>query len=110
LHIDHVIPWSFVLEDRIWNLVLSCRECNCGKSDRTPDDETLLELTRRNSALNRGLQGGRLPVESAAVRHDLQGFSDETLRAHVAAMIQNCRIDGFGVWSPVKSSSPFQSR
>src|SRR5262249_52750714 len=23
--VDHVLPWSFVLEDRTWNLVLACR-------------------------------------------------------------------------------------
>jgi hypothetical protein len=24
--VDHVLPWSFVLEDRTWNLVLACRK------------------------------------------------------------------------------------
>ena len=28
--IDHFIPWSFVKDDKIWNLVLSCAECNEG--------------------------------------------------------------------------------
>jgi hypothetical protein len=26
--VDHFLPWSYVLEDKTWNLVLSCRECN----------------------------------------------------------------------------------
>jgi len=26
--VDHVLPRSFVLEDRTWNLVLACRVCN----------------------------------------------------------------------------------
>jgi hypothetical protein len=25
--VDHVLRWSFVLEDRTWNLVLACRKC-----------------------------------------------------------------------------------
>jgi hypothetical protein len=108
LHIDHVVPWSFVLEDRIWNLILACRDCNCTKSDRTPDNEMLLKLTSRNSALIRCLQTGELPLDGAAVRRDLQGFSHETLRAHLAAMVENCRIDGFGVWSKAKSSTQGQ--
>jgi hypothetical protein len=102
LHVDHVVPWSFVLEDRVWNLVLSCRECNCAKSDRTPDDGMLIELTKRNTALVRTVQGGNLPIESAAVRRDMQGFTDETLSAHISSMAENCRIDGFGTWSPAK--------
>jgi hypothetical protein len=104
LHIDHVVPWSFVLEDRIWNLILACRDCNCTKSDRTPDNDMLQKLTSRNSKLIRCLQSGELPFESASVRRDLQGFSHETLAAHIAAMVENCRIDGFGVWS-AKSST-----
>jgi hypothetical protein len=104
LHIDHVVPWSFVLEDRIWNLVLSCRDCNCTKSDRTPDDDMLLKLTSRNSGLVSRLQRREPPLASAAVRRDLQGFTDETMHAHVAAMVENCRIDGFGTWSPATNS------
>jgi hypothetical protein len=105
LHIDHVVPWSFVLEDRIWNLILACRDCNCTKSDRTPDDEMLLKLAVRNSSLIKCLHNGELPLESAAVRRDLQGFSNETLQAHIAAMVENCRIDGFGMWSRAESST-----
>ncbi|MFZ0505406.1 MAG: HNH endonuclease, partial [Chthoniobacterales bacterium] len=26
--VDHVLPWSFVLEDKTWNLVAACRKCN----------------------------------------------------------------------------------
>jgi 5-methylcytosine-specific restriction endonuclease McrA len=31
--VDHVLPWSFVLEDRTWNLVLACRNCNNEKRE-----------------------------------------------------------------------------
>lgn len=105
LHIDHAIPWSFVLEDRIWNLVLSCCDCNCGKSDRTPNDKTLLKVMKRNVTLIRALQNGQLPIESAAVRRDLLGFNSDSLRAHFGALVENCRIDGFGVWSPANRPS-----
>lgn len=27
--VDHLIPWSFLLEDELWDLVLACRTCNC---------------------------------------------------------------------------------
>ena len=36
VHVDHVIPWSFVLSDPAWDLVLVCVSCNLGKSDILP--------------------------------------------------------------------------
>jgi hypothetical protein len=33
IHVDHFIPRSYVAEDELWNLVLSCSECNLNKSD-----------------------------------------------------------------------------
>ena len=27
-HVDHFIPWSFIKEDKLWNLVPSCNTCN----------------------------------------------------------------------------------
>ena len=36
-HIDHVLPWSFLLADPAWDLVLACGRCNLSKSDRLPN-------------------------------------------------------------------------
>jgi 5-methylcytosine-specific restriction endonuclease McrA len=33
IHVDHFIPRSYIAEDELWNLVLSCSECNLNKSD-----------------------------------------------------------------------------
>jgi hypothetical protein len=46
-HVDHVIPWSFLLSDPFWDLVLSCASCNLAKSDRLPDRSYLDKLTQR---------------------------------------------------------------
>ena len=46
--VDHVLPWSFVLEDRTWNLVLACRSCNNQKRDRLTDAASLERLCDRN--------------------------------------------------------------
>ena len=35
--VDHLLPWSFVLEDKTRNLVLACRKCNNAKRDRLTD-------------------------------------------------------------------------
>ena len=45
VHVDHVIPWSFLLEDPVWDLVLACVACNLAKSDSLPDHRFLVKLT-----------------------------------------------------------------
>lgn len=50
-HLDHFIPWSFVHDDKIWNLVYSCSSCNTSKNDRIPNDKFLLKIQTRNKAL-----------------------------------------------------------
>ncbi|MBI9108900.1 MAG: hypothetical protein JEZ04_19310 [Spirochaetales bacterium] len=44
LSIDHFIPWSFVLHDRIWNLVPTTREINSSKNNRLPPWERFFPL------------------------------------------------------------------
>jgi len=48
IDVDHLIPWSYMFEDDPWNLVLSCRDCNCKKSDSLPQEEFLEGLVSRN--------------------------------------------------------------
>lgn len=33
IHVDHFIPWSYIFEDKAWNLVLACDKCNLKKHD-----------------------------------------------------------------------------
>lgn len=47
-HMDHFIPWSFVKDDQIWNLVFSCSRCNESKNNRIPSVEDLNKLIKRN--------------------------------------------------------------
>lgn len=49
VEVDHVIPWSFIKDDNLWNLVLSCSECNRQKSDKLPDIVYLNALAERNN-------------------------------------------------------------
>jgi hypothetical protein len=51
--VDHVIPWSFLLEDDLWDLVLACSRCNAGKSDWLPSDIFIRKLLLRNRGLSR---------------------------------------------------------
>lgn len=48
---DHVIPWSFLLEEDLWDLVLACGKCNSGKSDSLPPRQFIEKLIHRNKQL-----------------------------------------------------------
>lgn len=49
VHVDHYIPWRFVKEDNLWNMVLTCSKCNLLKNCRLPAEETIARLEIRNT-------------------------------------------------------------
>lgn len=51
IHVDHFIPWSFIKDDNLWNLVLSCPQCNLKKSDRLTPDLYVENLILRNDMI-----------------------------------------------------------
>jgi len=51
LHIDHFIPWSYIYEDDIWNLVISCNKCNLKKSDSLAPLSCVRKIEQRNQQL-----------------------------------------------------------
>lgn len=48
VHIDHFIPWSYIYEDEIWNLVQACSSCNLIKSDSLAPKECIQKIIDRN--------------------------------------------------------------
>lgn len=42
--IDHVIPWSFMYSDDIWNLVITSKSHNSSKSNSIPSEEVIKKL------------------------------------------------------------------
>lgn len=46
--VDHVIPWSFMYSDDIWNLVLTSKSNNSSKSNVVPSEEVINRLKERN--------------------------------------------------------------
>lgn len=51
LSIDHVIPWSYLYSDDLWNLVYVHRSCNSSKSNVIPQSEEIEKLKDRNEKL-----------------------------------------------------------
>lgn len=51
LSIDHVIPWSFLFSDDLWNLVYCHKGENSAKSNTVPDEKMIAKLEERNQML-----------------------------------------------------------
>jgi dsRNA-specific ribonuclease len=49
--IDHVIPWSYLYDDNLWNLVFTHKSCNSSKNNIIPSEETIKRLEDRNIRL-----------------------------------------------------------
>ena len=49
--IDHVIPWSYLFSDDIWNLVYTHQTCNSQKSNIIPTENDVEKLEERNIIL-----------------------------------------------------------
>ncbi len=46
--IDHIIPWSFLFSDDLWNLVYTCQSCNSKKSNSIPLEKEIALVEKRN--------------------------------------------------------------
>ena len=46
--VDHFIPWVYILEDEVWNLVLACKDCNTDKSDWRYPEKFRNKIVNRN--------------------------------------------------------------
>ena len=93
-HVDHVIPWSFVAEDKVWNLILACSKCNSEKSSRTPADHCVTKLVRRNEAILT-MDASDIPKR---INKDLSEWRPGGLQKHIEVLVSRCRADGFGTW------------
>ncbi|WP_008827440.1 HNH endonuclease domain-containing protein [Haloplasma contractile] len=51
ISIDHVIPWSFIYSDDIWNLVVTTKSNNSSKSNKIPSQDDIKRLEKRNREL-----------------------------------------------------------
>jgi HNH endonuclease len=91
--VDHVLPWSFVLEDRTWNLVLACRKCNNEKRDRL----TNIDALRRLCARNEGIANRHIDAHPAFCRHFAEWHSRD-LSSHINGLYDQAAADKFPKW------------
>ena len=88
VEVDHFIPWSFVKDDNIWNLVLACSNCNRSKSDKLSDEYYLNKLVKRNDI-----------VLLESNYNDIKNYKNDTLHRIYSYAILN----GYDkTWKPKK--------
>jgi hypothetical protein len=92
--VDHFIPWAFVLEDKIWNLVLACASCNTQKSNAVASKKCVEQLNERNEKLIAKSLGTLPPLVSS----ELAEWRVRSLRDHLILLAERCLLDGFPEW------------
>lgn len=84
LSVDHVIPWSYMYSDDLWNLVYVNSSVNSSKNNRLPDENMIYKLEDRNNKLlellkSNGINGKHvgelgISIKNNYVRHHWTGF------------------------------------
>jgi hypothetical protein len=92
--VDHVLPWSFVLEDRTWNLVLACRKCNNEKRDRLTGLDAIQQLCARNEKLIKD----QMWIGHKFGRHFVEWHSRD-LSSHIKGLYDQAIADKFPKWN-----------
>ena len=69
LSIDHVLPWSYLFSDDLWNLVYVDKSYNSVKGNKIPSGEEIGLLKARNKELHRLLcASGRKDKQTEELR------------------------------------------
>jgi len=89
IHVDHFIPWSYIFEDELWNLVLSCRTCNLKKHSSLPARDLVTVLINRNKQYCDMIDA----LKKSLLRLDPPGNQEAAIMKHY----QNCIDYGFTV-------------
>lgn len=74
ISIDHVILWSFMYSDDIWNLMITSKANNSSKSNRIIEEQYIEKLKLRNSDLVDHLEHG---YRQELLEANEQGFIDK---------------------------------
>lgn len=75
VHVDHFIPWSFIKEDKIWNFVLSCPQCNTRKNNFLPDERFVTKIILRNQTICKDIDS----LKNPKIKNEFVNYSDELI-------------------------------
>ena len=115
--VDHFIPWSFVMNDELWNLMPMDSSLNSAKSNRLPKWDPFFERFARNQFLMYGLiheRAGIRKLFEACYRDNLHSIwagqelyrkgNTETefyniLQKNMQPVYDSARRQGYEIWS-----------
>jgi hypothetical protein len=101
IHVDHVIPWSVIHHNEIWNLVLSHSFCNESKSDNLVGSHFINKLILRNE----NIMGSSFPWKSKLI--DQIGDTPKKRKQCVLKQYEDAKkILGNRFWGGVESYNP----
>ena len=99
--VDHFIPWSFVKDDKAWNFVQACKNCNGSKKDKLAGPQYMGGIITRNKEIL------RMPLLVESFKADFDGYRDERL----PEMYKSAAFNGFEVgWEPKVSNYSYEGR
>jgi hypothetical protein len=101
--IGYLVPATYVVQDRVWNLVISCEDCSAAKGEQTPPDTFVEKLARRNLELLALIPRKRVGLGNRDI-HEVNHFGPR-LAEYVRGLIEGCRADGFGTWAGPERSA-----
>ena len=70
-HVDHVLPYDYVGDTDLWNLVLACQSCNCAKSGGLPPRRYIVKLKERNSQYRNRIRQLEKSLDMLGGEHDI---------------------------------------
>ena len=91
IHVDHLIPWSYLFDDNAWNLVLACQDCNLKKSSSLPQEEFRGSLIERNMKYYDTIPAMKLSLDQL---NSGRGWVPE-----IVTQYERCAEYGFGIVS-----------
>ena len=90
IHVDHFIPWSYIFDNNVWNLVLACQECNLKKSNSLPEKKFVNYLINRDQKYSETME----IMYRSLVQLSIKGSWGNEIQNHYKI----CKEFGFGIW------------
>ena len=100
IEVDHVIPWSAVKHDEIWNLVLAHVDCNQLKTNKLPPKPFVKKLIQRNEIVLKSY----LPLKEELKK--VLGDDDKKRMKHVWSQYKIAENQNLPIWGESDKFDP----
>ena len=100
IEVDHVIPWSAVKHDEIWNLVLAHVDCNQLKTNKLPPKPFVKKLIQRNEIVLKSY----LPLKEELKK--VLGDDDKKRMEHVWSQYKIAENQNLPIWGESDKFDP----